>query len=370
MKVLLLGDASNYHNSLAQGLRKLGHTVCVASDGSRWMKTDRDIDLTRPFRGPAGGALLYGRMLTMLASKLSGYDVVQLVSPSFVQLRPSRLLKLLHRLKKQNGMVWLSALGTDSNFVRALTSPNPPLEYSEWQIGGRITAWSDTPEARKAEWLAQELSDYTDEFYGLIDGAVSALYEYHKVLETTHPSLNLHYGGIPVCLDALPEPDLTPRDTLNLMYTAHRGREGEKGSLYLLDMLRRLEREFVGKVRLSTPANVPYRDFLELLRGADIVSDQLYSYTPGTTALLAMALGAASISGGEEDFYRFIGEDTLRPIINPDPLDLEASYDNLRQLVADCDRLMELRRDGRRFVARHNESSVVASRFVDAWQKS
>ena len=50
MKILLLGDYSNYHRALSLALRKLGHDVTVASDGSRWMDTGRDIDLSRPFK--------------------------------------------------------------------------------------------------------------------------------------------------------------------------------------------------------------------------------------------------------------------------------------------------------------------------------
>ena len=49
LKVLLVGDASNCHNALAGGLRKLGHEVVVASDGTEWMDTDRDIDLSRRY---------------------------------------------------------------------------------------------------------------------------------------------------------------------------------------------------------------------------------------------------------------------------------------------------------------------------------
>ena len=36
MKVLLLGEYSNVHWTLAQGLRALGHSVTVASDGDSW----------------------------------------------------------------------------------------------------------------------------------------------------------------------------------------------------------------------------------------------------------------------------------------------------------------------------------------------
>lgn len=38
MKILLLGEFSNLHWTLAEGLRKLGHEVCVVSNGDRWEK--------------------------------------------------------------------------------------------------------------------------------------------------------------------------------------------------------------------------------------------------------------------------------------------------------------------------------------------
>ena len=47
MKILLLGEFSNLHWTLAEGLRKLGHEVCVVSNGDRWRNYQRDISLTR-----------------------------------------------------------------------------------------------------------------------------------------------------------------------------------------------------------------------------------------------------------------------------------------------------------------------------------
>lgn len=102
MKVLLMGDASAYHATLAGGLAALGHDVTVASDGSRWMQTARNIDLSRR-QGKTGGALLWLRLATTLRNRLKGYDVVQLCSPGFLHLKPIRLQKKLSRLKKDNG---------------------------------------------------------------------------------------------------------------------------------------------------------------------------------------------------------------------------------------------------------------------------
>lgn len=368
MKILLLGDASNYHATLAAALREEGHDVTVASDGSRWMRTGCDIDISRPFANPLGGALLYARMLDLCRRRFRGFDVVQLVSPTFASLRPARLEVILRSLRRHNGSVWLTALGTDSIYVRSLTGANPPLRYSEWHTAAGLSAWSASPEAHMAEWLAPELADFTDALYSNIDGAVSALYEYHAVLKREVPGLNLHYGGIPVDLSALGAPPPVRHGApLRMLYCAHRGREGEKGSLVLLDILRHIEREFPGRVSLLTPRNVPYAEFVPMVADADIVSDQLYSYTPATTALLALALNKLTISGAEPEFYSFIGEESLHPIINADPLDPGATRARLAALIEDPSAMEALRRQGRPFVEAHNAAPLVAARFLRAW---
>lgn len=47
MKILLLGEYSNVHATLADGLRRLGHEVTVASNGDFWKDYPRDIDFSR-----------------------------------------------------------------------------------------------------------------------------------------------------------------------------------------------------------------------------------------------------------------------------------------------------------------------------------
>ena len=366
MKVLLLGDASNYHRALATGLSGLGHDVTVASDGSRWMDTARDIDLSRR-PGKLGGALLWLKLNTVLASDLRGYDVVQLVSPSFVQLRPQRLIKLLRRLKRDNGAVYLTALGTDSHLVRNLLGPRPALAYSEWHNEHGPSAWSATPGAERDQWLAPELADYTDEFYNTVDGAVTALYEYHRIAEAESPRLPIAYGGIPILI---PDTRLRLRDfaaPLTVMMPAHRGREAEKGADVLRELFMRLDSDQPGRLKLWQPENVPYSQFTGLLDRADIVVDQLYSYTPATTALLTMARGAVAVSGGEEDFYRFIGEPVLRPIINPDPRNIEDTYNNISRLLAEPAELARMAAQAPEFVARHNSAEGVARRIEKFW---
>ena len=80
LRILLMGDASNYHSALATGLKRIGHDVVLASDGSFWMDTDRDIDLSRPLPGKLGGLALWFTLRGHFRQLFSGFDVVSLCS--------------------------------------------------------------------------------------------------------------------------------------------------------------------------------------------------------------------------------------------------------------------------------------------------
>ena len=45
MRILLIGEYSNVHATLAEGLRALGQQVTVVSNGDFWKDYPRDIDL-------------------------------------------------------------------------------------------------------------------------------------------------------------------------------------------------------------------------------------------------------------------------------------------------------------------------------------
>ena len=119
MKILLLGEYSNVHWTLAEGLRKLGHNVTVVSNGDFWKDYPRDIDISRK-PGKIGGIKLYIKLLRMLP-KLRGYDIVQLINPLFFELKAERLFFFYNYLRKHNRKIVLGAFGMDLTYKRFLT---------------------------------------------------------------------------------------------------------------------------------------------------------------------------------------------------------------------------------------------------------
>ena len=367
MKILLVGDASNYHNTLATGLRKLGHEVVVASSGMLWQNTSRDIDLRRG-NTRLSGAWLWARLNTTLARRLSGFDIVQIVNPVFVDLKPHRVASVFRRLRRSNGAVYLTALGTDTAYVQTCLAPDNPLRFSEWAVDGQLTPFSLSAEAAKQRmWLDKPLRGLCEMIYENIDGAITALYEYHAVMQRYLPPEKLAYGGIPIDTSAILY-DVPPRNPrLKAILPYPKERRIEKGTDILFDIFNGIE-----GVDLETVAGLSFDIFLNRLRDSDVVIDQLYAHTPATTALLAMAMGKTVVTGASDDFERFIGEKV--PAYNINPHDTTSARKAVAELAAMApDERQELMastgRRARSFVERHNDATVVARRFVDFWQR-
>lgn len=367
MKILLLGDASNCHFALSQGLARLGHDVAVASHGSKWMGTGRDIDISR-HPGKLGGLWFWIKLNTLLARDLRGYDVVQLCGPLFVQQKPERVRALFDQVKRHNGAVFVTALGTDSPYVDMCLAPDSPLRYNEWRAYGKPTPYAQAHPDILAAWRGEPLTGHCRYVYDRVDGAVAVLYEYYLSLLRILPSEKAAYAGIPIdinlsnCQNAADGP-------LRVMLACHKGREAEKGADVMLPLLERFASENGDKVQFDFVQNRPFDEFSRLLQQADVVVDQLYSYTPATTALMAMADGKVVVSGGEPEYYDFIGERRLHPIINIDPASPEHAIAALQTLADDRERLIAMGRDSREFAVKHNGAEAVARRFVDFWER-
>ena len=132
MKILLLGEYSNVHATLARGLRVLGHEVTVASNGDFWKNYPRDIDLDRKV-GKWGGVGLMAKICTVMP-RLVGYDVVQLINPMFVELKAQRNMALYRLLRLMNKNIVMGAYGMDYYWVNGCCE-RKFLRYSDFNIG-------------------------------------------------------------------------------------------------------------------------------------------------------------------------------------------------------------------------------------------
>ncbi len=366
LKILLLGDYSNCHRTLATGLRKLGCDVTVASDGTSWMHTERDVDITRR-PGKIGGLLHYICMDRLLNNRLSGFDIVSVNDPNFTSLKPKRLKSLFNILKKHNGSVFYTAMSTDLAYLDMVSAKDSPLRYSEWFVDGEPSRMFLSNPSEWELWHGKALADYQQYFFDQIDGAVSVLYEYQLGIERRLGKHKTTYGGIPIDT-GLFQPVILPEniDKVRFFLGRDRNRKLMKGSDILEDAAKKAIAAYPDKAELTIVENVPFNEFIRLLKNAHVVLDQIYSYTPATTALMAMACGLNVVSGAEPEYYDFINENGNRPIINA-PTDPEELTSILENIIVNRDRIAERGRQSRKFVVKHNDSTTVAHRYLDFW---
>ena len=84
MRILLLGEYSNVHWTLAEGLRALGHEVCVVSNGDYWKDYRRDVSLVRRSYG-RWDSLVYMAQVWKALRRMRDYDVVQIINPMLLR---------------------------------------------------------------------------------------------------------------------------------------------------------------------------------------------------------------------------------------------------------------------------------------------
>ena len=363
MKILLLGEYSNVHATLAEGLRGLGHHVTVISNGDFFKDYPRDIDVSRK-PGKLGGILLLAKLYTLLP-KMCGYDVVQLINPMFFELKAERLFWFYKWLRKHNKRVFLGAFGMDYYWVHECTY-NKPLRYSDFNFGNEVRK---DPEAVRyqEDWLGtakERLNKYIAED---CDGIITGLYEYWACYHSVFKDKTT-YIPFPIRMPASCSTERASKSKVVLFIGINRERSAYKGTDIMLRAAQDLHAHYAHRMKLNIAESVPFDEYRQMMEGSDAILDQLYAYTPSMNPLLAMSKGIICIGGGEPENYEIINETELRPIINVGPT-YESVYHEVEQLVLHPERIPELKRQSVEYIKKHHDFMKVAMQYVDFWNR-
>lgn len=389
MKILLIGEASFLHNTLKKGLVERGHRVTTMSDGNGWHDAPRDIDLRRDWRwGKLGGLRVVWQLLRHLP-QLCGNDVVQIHNYQFVPLMYRWNTLLLRFLKLTNRRVVKGCFGDDPQIFRRQAQGVPA--YSDTYWSGQLQN-ADQHRDRIAEVVEHGAEASWRKTTRMADALVACLYEYWLDYNEPPYAAKLHYIPLPIeceemlrwcdgemvkCVgndtlspshpnDSQLPTNLTtsPPHPLTILIGLQPKRDFMKGAMKIAAFVEEVARRHPGKVQIKYVEGVPYDEYMHLLAEADVLVDQLYSYTPSMNSLAAMARGTVVIGGGEEEYYEFIGEDTLRPIINvrPDVPDEENITAIERALFTDG-MLERMAQESIQFVHKYHDYRLVAKQY-------
>ena len=377
MKILLMGEYSNVHATLAEGLRKLGHHVTVLSNGDIWKNYPRDIDLVRK-PGKLGG-IMYMMKLYTNVHKLRGYDIVQLINPMFLELKAERIFPIYQYLRKHNKKIILGGFGMDYYWV-SVCCKDKPLRYSDFNIGDELRTNADALKERK-DWLGTEKGRLNQMIAEDCDGIITGLYEYWACYQPGFPQKTtfipfpikpkLITSGNGNSYTNAENHQVIPLDIpkkVKLFIGINKSRSEYKGTDIMLKAAQAIAKKYPDKTELRIAENIPFAEYVKMMNGSDAILDQLYSYTPSMNPLEAMARGIICIGGGEPENYEIIHEDKLRPIINVLP-NYESVYQELEHLVLHPELIPLLKQQSIEYISKHHDYIKVAKRYEAFYQK-
>ena len=158
---------------------------------------------------------------------------------------------------------------------------------------------------------------------------------------------------------------------VNILVGIQPKRDFMKGAMRMAEWLEAIKLRHPGRMEIKYVEGVPLEEYKRMLAEADVLVDQLYSFTPSMNSLQAMALGTVVIGGGEEEYYDFIGEKELRPIINVSPELSDAENMAIIEKTLFTDGMIErLSRQSMAFVKKYHDYRKVAEMYEEMYRSS
>jgi glycosyltransferase involved in cell wall biosynthesis len=376
MKILLIGEYSRLHNSLKEGLEKLGHQVCIAGFSDGFKNYPVDIKFTKKWATGLRHKLkvavfkITGFNITSWytykyffqnSSSFSGYDAVQLISENSFYCEPWLEKKMLQFIFNHNKKVFLLSCGDDYSSINYYF--NHPEEKSVVQpyFQGKIKKkqFQNVLKFRKESYrkLHEFILDH-------VHGVIASDLDYHVPLANKSKYLGMIPN--PINVDLIYCKPITIQDKIIIFLGINNESYFKKGIDYFEKALELLPPAVQKKVTILRTCNKPYAEYINLFDEAHILLDQAFARDQGYNALEAMAKGKVVFTGAEsifKDHYQL-----QQPVaVNAIP-DAEEISRQLVALIENPEELLKIGKNARAFVSQQHHYVTVAQRYLEAWQ--
>ncbi|MDR3448851.1 MAG: hypothetical protein P4M15_03740 [Alphaproteobacteria bacterium] len=354
MKVLLIGEASGVHRNLKKGLVELGveclHMTQSASSSWKWY----DDTFSPDYSGVLGGVLRNVSPFYKIA-RLDDYDVINFTNTiTTVHGTYSRYydIPLLRRKAK---LMSYYALGCDEI---GLIRHNEALPYSPCRT---CLASGDTLSRDCEEILNPRYEASQAQVRRHFDFGASCMVEYGHVQDL----FGANFANIPFPVDVqlIPFSPAKPRTVTNIVHTpTRRGFKGTDVVLNAIEILTKKRTDFSFKII----EGLSYPDYIEAMKNADVVVDQVYSQSPGMNGVEMLAAGKIVMTGATalgKSYFDF-AKHTPAFDASPDPALLAAQ---LSEVLDRKDEFPAMAEGGRAYIEEHHSVQAVAGMFLKEW---
>lgn len=378
MRILLVGEYSRLHNSLKEGLLRLGHEVVLVSTGDQFKNYPADFSYA-PLMFTENAFFvglkkvvfrLSGIDLTMLETairfrrilpKLKDFDCVQLINSNAIETFPAWQIKLYKKLFKQNKKIFLLICGDETPVVEiqlqnklkrsALT---PVLQNPKLKNKFRYSLKYVTKPYRKLFAFVHENVDKM---------MVSDLDYFLPMKQTVYKTFLIPN---PVNIDVLKYEALKIEGKIVVFHGINRMNYLKKGNHFFEEALKIISKKYTDQIEIITAESLPYADYILSYNRAHILLDQVFAYDQGYHALEAMAKGKVVFTGAETEFTEYYNL-TDRVAINALP-DVDYLVNELSFLIENPAEIIAMGKRARAFIEKEHHYVTIAQRYLDAWE--
>lgn len=378
MKILLLGEYSRLHNSLKEGLIANGCKVTLLGDGDGFKDFPSDISIQPMLFNNTflkylklGVYKITGADLTKLErgirfwiqlKKLKKYDIVQLINERPIKTYPSWERFLLKKVFNQNDKIVLLSCGADyANISYAISHKDDISLLTPYFENSSIK-----PQFSFALEYLKPSNRKTHEFvYKNIDAVVASDFDYVAPLKN-----HSKFKGLipnPIIFQKNNSELKLAENEIKIFLGINRWNYHAKGLSYFEKALYIIKEKYHSKVTVVKTENLPYVEYIALLKSSHIVLDQVYAKDQGYNALESMAMGKVVFTGANSEFLAYYNLKEDEVCIHAKP-NVDYLVEKLSYLIENPKNITEIGNNAQKFVKKEHHYVEVAKKYLSLYQ--
>lgn len=378
MRILLIGEYSRLHNSLKEGLLKLGHEVVIVanSDGFKGFPVDYSIDLklskTKIINIPRQiiarifnydfAKLEQGLRFYFLLKKLKKFDIVQLIHETPIKTNKNFEIFLLKKIFETNKKVFILSSGADYlNMKYDIENKSKKSVLQPFFENPSLTKEYDS----LYDYIRENHKKVHDFVLEKCNGIIPTDLDYVNATKK-HPK----YLGLiptPINSDELQFKELVIENKIVIFLGINKWSYNQKGIYYFEKALEIIKKKYGDKVEIIIAKTIPYKDYINLYNKAHILLDQTFAYDQGYNALEAMAKGKVVFTGAEKEFMAHYNLNE-KVAINALP-DIDSLVNELSFLIENPDEIIAIGKRARTFIEKEHHYIKIAEKYLEVWNK-
>lgn len=350
MKILMVGEFSGFYLNLKKGLRFLGYSVKIIAQSDGFKKIPgADIKIQSNLPSVFQKISLKLQYLIKILF-LPRFDVIMIINPNIGLNGIEGLFSYI--LKKKSSNIYLSACGTD-------------VEYVRYGLGGNMDYWP----FQGCEKLINVPIKLHKTIANTAKNIIPIGYEYSRSWKTSKYK-DIVLNTIPIPIETSSIKTFFPKESGKILFFHGIGKDSFKGTSYIKKALLMAKSNFPNDIEILIRGNMPLNKYLELMQKVDVVIDQCKSYTyGGMNSLYALSMGKIIMAPFRNECKKeYKIKESVNGIFHIQP-DVKQIEQQILYIIKNKDSLRKWGKGNRKFVEKFHDSKIIAKRYSKLFKK-